>query len=251
MSQQQEQRYTFPQLHGRVLLAEDTVQLQRLETMLLQKYGLEVEVANNGAEAVEKGRSGTFGLILMEMQMPVMGGVEATHQLRAGGCTTPIVALSANVMAEHRQQFQQAGCDGFLTKPIQRNLLTAELQRYFDPTDGRNENRERGAIVEGAVEEDEAEMDMRDLLSDEMWQEFWDYLVSVRAELQQAQRGAQWQQLRELAHVVKGIGSNFGQHRLSRLAAALQQSASAGVEAEIERDYHALLQWLEQNGPGD
>ncbi|MBT3197119.1 MAG: DUF3365 domain-containing protein [Gammaproteobacteria bacterium] len=116
---------------GKVLVVEDTPELQLLERRILQALGLTVSVANNGREAVEQATRESFDLILMDMQMPVMDGIEATRTLRKQGLTTPIIALTANVMQEHRDAFNEAGCDGFLEKPIDKPQLRRVLNNFI------------------------------------------------------------------------------------------------------------------------
>ena len=119
------------QFHGKVLIAEDTHMLQVLECRLLEELGLTVVTANNGAEAVEWAQQDHFDLILMDMQMPVMDGIEATRVLREGGYEAPVVALTANVMKKHRDAFEAAGCDGFLAKPFEKHELEGMLSEYL------------------------------------------------------------------------------------------------------------------------
>jgi two-component system, sensor histidine kinase len=118
-------------LVGRVLIAEDTPELQLLERRILEKSGLTVAVANNGREAVDQAMAEEFDLILMDMQMPEMNGIEATRTLRELGSKIPIIALTANVMQKHRDQFYAAGCDGFLGKPINRQELIQEIRPHL------------------------------------------------------------------------------------------------------------------------
>ena len=113
---------------GEVLVVEDTPELQLLERRMLEAMGVTVTVASNGQEAVDAASAQDFDLILMDMQMPVMDGIEATQTLRARGDTTPIYALTANVMVKHREQFKQAGCDGFIAKPIDKSMLQDTLR---------------------------------------------------------------------------------------------------------------------------
>ena len=129
--EKEKQLVSNEQIAGHVLIAEDTPELQLLERRILEGVGVTVTVANNGEEAVELSKSHSFDLILMDMQMPVMDGIEATREIRAAGNTIPIIALTANVMQAHRDAFNAAGCDDFLGKPINRQKLLQLLKGYI------------------------------------------------------------------------------------------------------------------------
>ena len=126
----------------RILLAEDGPDNQRLISHVLRKAGAEVTVAENGRVAVECALTAPpdagFDLVLMDIQMPVMNGHEAIHELRDRGFRRPIVALTAHAMDDDRRRCMQAGCDEFLTKPISRDLLIGTVRRLTDrgPADG-------------------------------------------------------------------------------------------------------------------
>jgi CheY-like chemotaxis protein/HPt (histidine-containing phosphotransfer) domain-containing protein len=110
---------------GRVLVAEDVEDNQYLFKLLLDSLSVEYEIVSNGEEAVEKALTDEFDLILMDMQMPIMGGVEATSLLRQAGIDVPIYALTANVMKEDLQRHLEAGCTGTIAKPIDRKEFIA------------------------------------------------------------------------------------------------------------------------------
>ena len=119
---------------GRILLAEDNAVGQVVARKLLTKLGLEVDVAKDGETALELWQKERYDLILMDCQMPVMDGLEATRRIRAlepAGCRVPIVALTANAMAEDEANCIRAGMDGHLSKPIDIGQVRAILRRHL------------------------------------------------------------------------------------------------------------------------
>lgn len=120
----------------KVLIAEDTLTNQLVLKGLLMKMGIESEVAANGEEALQKLKANSYDLVLMDMQMPVMDGVEAARRIRSGtsGASQPdiiIVAVTANAMAQDKALCIEAGMNDHLTKPISKENLVAVLNRWM------------------------------------------------------------------------------------------------------------------------
>ncbi len=131
---------SLPSLTGRILLAEDGPDNQRLISSILKKAGAEVVVASNGQMAVELALASLreehpFDLVLMDMQMPVMDGYEAASRLRRGGYSRPIIALTAHAMASDRERCVRAGCSDYTTKPIERARFLAMIKNSLPPAD--------------------------------------------------------------------------------------------------------------------
>jgi PAS domain S-box-containing protein len=127
----------LPRLYCRVLLVEDGPDNQRLISHMLRKAGANVTVAENGRVAVDaalKARQiGTpFDVVLMDMQMPIMDGYEATRALRNAGYSEPIIALTAHAMREDRQKCLDVGCDAYVSKPIDRASLLQTVARQVE-----------------------------------------------------------------------------------------------------------------------
>ena len=124
-------------LKGRILLAEDNLINQRVALGMLARLGVEVKVANNGAQALECALTEPFDLVLMDCEMPVMDGFEATRSLRArlpsdAGRRLPIVALTANAMAGDREKCIEIGMDDYISKPIRMDDLLGTLSRWLE-----------------------------------------------------------------------------------------------------------------------
>jgi two-component system, sensor histidine kinase LadS len=128
---------SVPRLKGRILYAEDNEINRRLIKQLVSKTGASISLVVNGAEALEAGtRSGEpFDLILMDIQMPVMDGRDATVALREAGVNTPIVALTANVMLQDIAEYKEAGCNEVMAKPVEKVPFYQMLARYIKEDD--------------------------------------------------------------------------------------------------------------------
>jgi CheY-like chemotaxis protein len=133
-----EVRWTFPP--KRVLVVDDGPENRELVRLVLGETGLIVSEAENGQIAVDMAAATAFDMVLMDMQMPVMDGYTATRTLRANGFQAPIYALSANAMKEDEKAILEAGCSGFITKPVNIDKLMETLVTLLG-----------GKRVEGAV----------------------------------------------------------------------------------------------------
>lgn len=185
---------------GKVLLAEDNVDNQRLVSMYLKKLGAEVVLAKNGKEAIEYAYDFDFDLILMDMQMPVMNGVDATIRLREMGYEKPIVAISANAMKDDIDICYNAGCDGFIQKPISQQAFMTSVTRFLKPTDTLNEDR---CPITSSLLIDEPEMK-------ELVQRFVAKIPQYIENIYQCNKNKSWDNLRQYTHDLKGTSGNYG-----------------------------------------
>jgi two-component system sensor histidine kinase/response regulator len=123
----------------RILLAEDNAVNQRLIARILEKMGHEVTVADDGQKALGKLLEGEFDLVAMDMQMPVMDGLEATREIRVRekgtGRHIPIVAMTANAYDEDRRRCLAAGMDGYVVKPVSVAAVRSEIGRVMAEAD--------------------------------------------------------------------------------------------------------------------
>ena len=114
----------------RVLLVEDSEDNQCLMQMLLPKRGVKLEMASNGEEGIRMALEGNPDLVLMDIQMPILDGFQATKQLREKNFTKPIIALTAHAMASEQEKCYAVGCNDFLSKPLNQKELLKKLSYY-------------------------------------------------------------------------------------------------------------------------
>ena len=114
----------------KILIAEDNDSNYILMTYILKKY-YQFERAKNGKEAVEMAEKNEYDIVLMDIKMPVMDGLEATKAIKAIRPELPIVALTANAFDSDRQLAMEAGCDDFLSKPVSSDLCLQTIKRLI------------------------------------------------------------------------------------------------------------------------
>ncbi|XOV80468.1 MAG: 7TM diverse intracellular signaling domain-containing protein [Aestuariibacter sp.] len=183
---------SLPSLAGnRVLLVDDNPHNLDLITLILKRMHLFVDTAVNGEQALEKVFANEYQLILMDIQMPGMSGIEATEKIRKCGYSLPIIALTANNMTHEIAAYMQKGFTNHLAKPIVRHKFIRTLELYLTPQ-GSNESL---------------------LSADDMLPIIADYYRSLTGDLQQFETAWQQQDLhevQEIAHRIKGAAGSFG-----------------------------------------
>jgi signal transduction histidine kinase/CheY-like chemotaxis protein len=222
------------QLH--VLLAEDNAVNQKVATRILQKAGHRVTVVEDGAQALEFAKQHQPDLILMDLQMPVMDGIEATLAIRrheaATGGRVAIVAMTAHAMDSYRQQCLEAGMDGFLTKPIDANLLVTEIDRVTASQEQVAFDKEATMTRLGDDEE----------LLVEAASAFIDEAGQLLDELRRAVAEHDAPGLRHAAHSLKGSAAIFGAGKLVLTAKWVEEM---GKEDRLGEAGDAI--WLLEN----
>ncbi len=132
---------------GRVLVVDDGKPNRKLIRLILEKAGCKVDEAVNGKIGVEMAIAGEYHVILMDMQMPVMDGYEATRKLRDEGYDSPIIALTANAMAGDRDLCTSAGCTDFVAKPVDIDKLMESLLSYMDGEVVQDQDSENDIVI--------------------------------------------------------------------------------------------------------
>lgn len=200
-------------LTGHVLLAEDNEDNQELLLLYLDRMGLDVTVVKNGQLAVDAVRDNKFDLVLMDMQMPVMGGLEATELMRQDGHKIPIIALTANAMKEDKDRCYEAGCNGFLPKPVDANILSETLEQFLKVN---NVNEKSGEAVVSLLTMDGSKT--RSLI-----EKYVNNLSTTIDMIEQLIHEQDWDGLKDILHQVKGTSGNYGYPKMSALAEKMEQ----------------------------
>jgi CheY-like chemotaxis protein len=138
MKQHQQQKHTLhPEMHTKVLLAEDSIVNQKVVVRMLENLGCRIDTVANGREAVEAVTTLVYDLVFMDCRMPEMDGYDATAAIRtheaATGDHIPIIAMTANAMREDRDQCLQAGMDDYVSKPVTAEKLHSILMKWAQP----------------------------------------------------------------------------------------------------------------------
>jgi signal transduction histidine kinase/CheY-like chemotaxis protein len=221
----------------RILLAEDNKINQQLVTMLLGKAGHQVDVADNGELAVEAVSNGEYDVVLMDVQMPILDGVQATACIRAllpPKNAVPIIALTAHAMAGAKEEYRAAEMDDYLSKPIDNVALFSRLNDVTEGRIGRSVARAR-VSVDGIpdVTIDPARLEtVAEVMADEPFGEFFGVFLASTAErirhICELVQQDDFQQVGLEAHTLLGTAANFGALRLSRLAVELRSACDSG-----------------------
>jgi CheY-like chemotaxis protein len=240
---------------GRVLLVEDNEINQQIAFEMLTDAGLVVEIADNGLIAMQKVTQTRFDVVLMDMQMPVMGGLDASRAIRAmpGFDALPIIAMTANAMQADRDSCAEAGMNDFVTKPFEPVILMATLARWIQPrTDGAHDLAAPDAPIASNAGTDVSETTApeRDLPIDivgldsalglrrmlgkptlyrRMLHQFAQGQRHAFAQLRAALQAGDAQTAERIAHTVKGLAGNIGATALQALAGQVEQDIHNGA----------------------
>jgi CheY-like chemotaxis protein/HPt (histidine-containing phosphotransfer) domain-containing protein len=214
-----------------VLLVEDHLINQKLAITLLERWGHHVEVAGNGQIALEMVANQQFDVILMDMMMPVMDGLEATRRIRASETTrrTPIIAMTANAMEADRERCLQVGMDDYLSKPIKAPELRQMLQHFSSAKALVSQTRPSPLVVAAppipafdyATALKSADQEVIEIISEAFVDQWPDELKKIHDGLSSGDLAT----VMHTAHALKGTLSMFGAAPASALAAQMEQCA--------------------------
>lgn len=224
-----------PQRRLRVLVAEDTPANQVVARAMLEKLGHRVQVVGDGDEAVVAAASGTFDLILMDVQMPTVDGYEATRRIRAlapPASATPIIALTAFAQATDREEAIAVGMTGYLGKPIRLPDLAAAINRAFVTPASATISADAPILDMSALAE------LRETVGDKIFSELLDQFDRDAAlflqEIADAHASGDDVHVRRVAHRLVGLFDQFGAGPAARAAARIESGQGALDSAVTE-----------------
>lgn len=246
-------------LKGIALVAEDCPTNQNLIELLLNRLGVKTEIVENGLKAVQKAAAEKFDVVLMDIQMPVMNGFEATRQIRKNNSELPIIALTACAMRGDDQKCFSAGCSEYLTKPIDKEKLIETLAKYLpsgppntvadetkneqpasvqnDTAAENNSNRKQEnsnmTTDETLAQSDEIELDWQLLNerigSEDLIDEIMPVFLKDNTEriqlLAEAVKKRNSREVKFYAHSIKGASGTIGAAKIADVAKELESAA--------------------------
>ncbi len=228
-------------LGTRILLVEDNVANQKAGAWMLQKIGCYVDTAFNGIEALERLSKSSYDIVFMDLQMPKMDGYEATKEIRnrekASEFRLPIIAMTANVMKDNREQCLKIGMDDYISKPVRKdelvNLLLhwIKLKQKVEYDSGKaeqsNQNKEPESLIfnsEDALSRYDMELDILKEIIDDYLHAAPDQMEAIRSSLAEEDLAA----ASGIAHSLKGGASYIGAERLRDVAMEIEAASKAG-----------------------
>ena len=252
---------------ARVLLAEDNAINQLVATELLQDAGFSVAVADNGRIAVDMATAASYDVVLMDMQMPEMDGLEATRHLRALPQLShlPIVAMTANAMQADRDRCRDAGMNDFVSKPIDPDALWAVLLKWISPRDPAREHTPVPAArpaepdrqrledaLRGVTDLNVADGLRRVLGRHALYRQVLQRFVASHGAgpdvLGNALQARDYATAERFAHTLRGVSGSIGSMRVPALAGALESEIRARTAPErlheIAGELHLALRAL-------
>ena len=235
-----------------ILLVEDSPPNRLVATAILSKAGYDVESAENGVQAVSAVKQKRYGLVLMDVAMPEMDGLEATRAIRALGgerAQVPIVAMTAGAFNEDKERCLSAGMDDFIGKPVVREDLLKAVERWLqaDAAALASETASPSPVSLESILLDEAVLRaLQEDLSPELLpgalKAFVDDARRRVSVIEEAVRHGNLVQVRREAHAIKGAAGTFGASALRMAAAELEAAGGQGQDDVVGAQLHSFIQ---------
>ena len=242
----------LPPLH--ILMAEDIASNQKVMKQYLKRTPVTLDIAENGRTAIEKFASNTYDLVLMDIEMPEMDGISATQAIRKweqenGREKIPVIALTSHAFREHQEKCFSAGCDGYLTKPIQKCALIEKIYQYKDLGSSSHHNN-----CQSHVDEDQCvtisnntgkkfivkvDADLEELMPD-----FVKEIEDALKEMNGLCEDEDYEALVRLSHGYKGAAATYGLGDLSNIFREIEKYAKNADHEMIRNGLRAAADYI-------
>ncbi len=232
-------------LDGHVLLVDDGQTNRQLIGLILRRAGAQVTTANDGQEGFDLAIETKFDLILMDMQMPIMDGYTASAKLRKQGITTPIIALTASAMTRDRERCLNAGCNDYLTKPVDTEELIERVESWMKKIDAQTLGEE------ALTDSQSTDIGLSPLLSTlpmddaeirEIVLSYTQALPEQLDQIEQAIAHKENEQLAEMVHKLIGSGGMVGLDQITQAAIELEETLAQQSIEEMNKALNQLRQ---------
>ena len=235
---------------SKILVVEDSEINCKLILKILSNNRLACDLALNGKEAVEAYKSKKYDLILMDCQMPVLDGYEATKEIRsieAGETHIPIVALTANALATDEDRCHKAGMDDYISKPINIDALLTLIGKYIKVETAISEKEEvkinNHNVIDDIINSMITELELSKVEAIEFFTEYMEFLPEALQELETAISQDDFESLKKIAHKLKGSSANLRIEVITQLSLKLEEEASKSDKDSCT----ALLEEIKQH----
>jgi signal transduction histidine kinase/DNA-binding NarL/FixJ family response regulator len=222
-------------VNAHVLVAQGNVDNQYLIEPLLRRFGVSYDIVDNGAQAVESAMCENYDLILMDIQMPEMGGVEAVELLRQSCIDCPIIALTANIMKEEIDYYLKSGFDGTLAKPIAQDCLFETINHHLQA--GCESGNAMNQLVADLAEDSEIK-----LLKDN----FKAGLPALIADFKRYVGADDWQGMKNHAHMIRGSAGSLGYPQLTEFSGKIEGHVKSGDNAKAKEAAEQFIEACEE-----
>jgi CheY-like chemotaxis protein/HPt (histidine-containing phosphotransfer) domain-containing protein len=228
----------------RILVAEDNPINQQLALEFLQRSGAKVDIAQTGREAINAAVEGDYDAILMDIHMPQIDGLEATATLREQGLTLPIIAVSADALSERKAAALEAGCNDYVTKPIDFDTLVHALEEVLPLSEQQLRRRATDQTAEQAADtpfefdpQRVAGIDLGEAiknhngnvrLMNKLMGDFGRYYGDAGPKIREYVGMKNYEDAERLAHNLHGVAGSFGAKRLKDAAKTLELALAKG-----------------------
>lgn len=231
----------------KILLVDDDDLSRRMMALLLSEKGYYYDSASNGLEAIEAIKSQSYSVVLMDLQMPVMDGFEATSNIRAweaGKQHIPIIALTAMLFDDEIRKCLSVGMDDCISKPFNAETLFQVIESYIRRPSGQMLNKGIQATSEISTGDEQTMLDVEEALPrfskdiafyQELLTEFLDDLPQRITQFRKDYLSGDYKALAHKAHNLKGISASMGAKQLSYLSKKLDQTCQDGDPALIQQ----------------